>query len=252
MKRFLSIAGLLALVLSLTFGFNGVTHAYAQDPASPAGTDCATNADTTQKVIVGMATNEGDPVTGIIVAREVKGNTVNVYATCLGDGQTLTATKTLNLWSGYPNLPYAENDACRQAQADLDSAGVEGSWNAGFDVTYDDAQVPTHCGTDTEIRSVQKDEVVPAGTVALVEEVDFGTKTIVVWAETLDEDTTAIFTEGYRLELWIGYDSLETAQADVCGQANREAATAALDNGWNADFTVTINDGQPLSGCPTS
>lgn len=252
MKRFLSIAGLLALMLSLVLTTSGGGRAIAQD-ATPT---CSELADEQELVVTGAT---GEPVTEgsvtgqLVVVREVKSDTINVYARCLGDNETIEPGSGFNIWSGYPSLKYAEHDACMQAVADQNTANTQGSWASGKTVLYDGQEIPPSCGTTSSpVMSTQDKEVVKAGTVVLQVAVDFVNHREDVRAITLDEDTATVFTEGYRLMQFVGYESLEAAQGDVCAQAQRDARTAALPNGWNAGFTITVNEGQPLSGCLAS
>jgi hypothetical protein len=252
--RVLSFVGLLALISMLTFGFSSSGRVYAQDTATPAASSaCPSNPDSTEQVVVGGAVNDGDTATGLVVVREVKADVINVYARCLQSGETLKATQNVNVWSGYPSLDYAQHDACMQAVADRNAADTQGSWAAGKTVTLDGKPIPTSCGsTSSPIRSTDDKQVVPKGTVVLQIEVDFGKKTEDVRAVTLGADTTTVFNPTYRLMQFVGYQDLTAAQADVCPQAQRDAATATLANGWNAGFTVTVNGGKALTGCPAA
>jgi hypothetical protein len=253
MKRFVSLLGLLALVLSLTIGVTGGGRVYAQD-ATPSAGACANNPDESEQVVRGASVASDDSVAGVlVVVREVKASSINVYARCLGSDETIKAHQGFDIWSGYPSLEYANHDACMQAVADANTAATDGSWASGKTVTYDGQPVPASCGSTSDpIFSTQDKEVVSEGTVVLQVAVDMINQREDVRALILEKDTKTVFNEDYRLMQFVGYESLEAAQNDVCAQAQRDASTAALDNGWNEGFTITINDGQPLSGCPAS
>jgi hypothetical protein len=259
-KRIGTFAGLLALILTLTLGFSSGGRVNAQDATPSAGNDsgCPNLADEQQLVVTGpngQPVTEGQEVTGtqdgtVIVVREVKNGTINVYARCLGAGDSITATKSVNVWSGYPSLDYASHDACIQSQRDLNASTAQTkNWATGMQVHFDGRPVPPQCGdTSAPFRTAEDKEVVKAGTPVILELVDFGNGTIDISALVLEKDMTGSFTPAASVEIFLGYEDLEAAQADVCGQAEREARTAELENGWNAGFVVTV-DGKPFTGC---
>lgn len=248
-KRIGTFAGLLALILTLTFGLSSGERVYAQDNA-----DCANNPDATELVVRGLGVDNGNTVAGptLVVVREVKASTINVYAKCLAKGESLTAKQGFDIWSGYPNEPYAQHDACLQAVADRNASNTTGSWASGKTVTLDGKPIPASCGSTSDpIRSTDDKQVVPKGTIVLQVAVDFTHQREDVRALVLEEGTATVFTEAYRLMQFTGYESLEAAQNDICGQVANDLRTAGTPNGWNEGFSITVNNGQP-NNCPAS
>jgi len=256
--KLFSFVSALALLLTLAVS----TGAYAQDatPTVASNSGCPNLTDEQQLVVTGpngQPVTEGQEVTGtqdgtLVIIREVKGSTINVYARCLGVGDSITATKSLNVWSGYPSFDYASHDACIQGIRDSKLTESQGNWASGKQVLLDGQPLPPTCGdVSAQFRVAEDGEVVKAGTSVILELVDYTGKKIDVAALILDKDTAGEFNPGNSVEIFLGYEDLEAAQADVCAQAGREARTAALQNGWNAGFVVTIDGGKPLSGCTT-
>ncbi len=247
-KRIGTFAGLLALMFALSGGLGVVN---AQDATPMAQSACPNNPDEAEQVVVGAPAENGKPVTGLVVVREV-GSTINVYARCQPATQPITPSKNVNVWSGYPSLAYANHDACMQAVADRNASNTTGSWASGKTVTLDGKPIPASCGSTSDpIRSTDDKQVVPKGTIVLQVAVDFTHQREDVRALVLTQDTATVFTESYRLMQFVGYDSLESAQNDICGQVANDQRTAALQNGWNSGFTITVDNGQQPN-CPAS
>lgn len=248
-KNIGKLLGLAALILTLTLGFSSGGRVNAQDNAS-----CDNNPDATELVVRGLGVDNGNTVSGptLVVVREVKSTSINVYAKCLNKGESLTAKQGFDIWSGYPNEPYAQHDACLQAVADRNASNTTGSWASGKTVTLDGKPIPASCGSTSDpIRSTDDKQVVPKGTIVLQVAVDFTHQREDVRALVLTQDTATVFTESYRLMQFVGYDSLESAQNDICGQVANDQRTAALQNGWNSGFTITVDNGQQPN-CPAS
>lgn len=94
--------------------------------------------------------NEIVPAGTIIVEREVvfgEGR-INVRAyEVTGEGRQAywDTSYHLSIWYGYASLEEAQTDACTEAQALVEDAQVDRSWNEGFTVTFDGKSVEDMC-----------------------------------------------------------------------------------------------------------
>lgn len=104
-----------------------------------------------------------------------------------------------------------------------------------------------------QIRDLNVGESIPAGTLAIVETVDFGRKTIHITAGNVDKETTERVDGNIHTNVWANYPGEGRARADACMQGARRKADPEF-----AGFTITVNpacpggtDAQPSPAAPT-
>lgn len=234
----------LTVLFALVMGFTALTYspAVAQDATPEATTSvvCDTLPEGAEFTILVLAKGEIRPAGTIIILREkVKiddVNVTNVRADCLQVETEITA----DAWEGYPSMAYAAVDACIEAQRFQAS-------NPTREVRLDSGPVPETCFPEVNAipgdTSLQAEiyEIVPAGTISVVREVDFVQGTATIYANELPEDLEAVWNQRFHRQIWYGYTSMAEAMEGACANGRDLFTETAVPWAWDEDFKVTVN-----------